>query len=111
MLVAALVIGLLSAATGYWLANGIRPSQDPFATGDRIGVPVSQNTGDSLSLNDALARCSMPIPDRFRLNLLEAGYVVREDEKISDVSLPFGGSIKIPVREVKIEYRGIDTYQ
>ncbi len=106
-MLAVAVIGIICAATGYALATWALPTSDVVAT-----KPVAnQETETLLSLDEALARCAMPIPENFRLDMLEAGYVVTEAEKLSDVSLPFGGTVKIPVRKVRVEYHGIDTYQ
>ena len=105
---AIVLAGLICAATGYFVASWSSPDGSTKTTAS-LDDPTSPK--NLLSLKEALARCTMPIPEKFRLNLLEAGYVLTEDEKVSDVSLPFGGTVQIPVREVNVEYRGFDTFQ
>jgi hypothetical protein len=83
---------------------------------------ISQNQGmpdsvpsDRFTENDRLAaimeRSSAPIPVEFRRQLLKAGYDVREKQKYESVSLPIGGSIEIPTRNIDITYLGISAYQ
>ena len=104
---AVVLLGVLCASIGYAIATWSMPSEEHLVTPSGSSV----DSKSPLSLDDALSRCSMPIPENFRLNLLEAGYIVKENETISDVSLPFGGTIKIPIRQVNIEYHGMSTYQ
>ena len=80
------------------------------------GVAVVNRVPDSieslpLALSDALARRAWPIPDDFRRDLLQAGYVLNEDQQLEQVELPFGGTIEVPVRSIDIRFLGQSAYQ
>lgn len=65
----------------------------------------------SIDLADAIERSATPLPEHFRRNLLKAGYRVEEKRLFQQVSLPIGGSIEIPTRNVEVTYVGLSAYQ
>lgn len=62
-------------------------------------------------LADALSRSGAPVPDDFRRALLRAGYSLRDKRTITNVSLPSGGQIELPVRDVDVTYVGLNSFQ
>ena len=80
------------------------------------GVQISQPDIVSvdehpMALAEALARSSTPVSAGFRRSLLEAGYFVDEVDKMAEVELPNGNSIRMPIRQVNIHYLGMSAYQ
>ena len=105
--VAAAAASVLLLAFGYWMGTNEREQ----LVADRNDDLVELDRSAPLELTDALSRCIAPIPERFRLDLLQAGYLLNEDEKLADVSLPFGGTIQMPVRSFDIRYLGASAFQ
>ena len=64
-----------------------------------------------LNLEEALARSGAPVPERFKLDLLHAGYLLRESNQVADVNLPFGGTVQMPIRKFDIRYLGQAAFQ
>lgn len=75
--------------------------------------PVKDSTGPAgtFELADALSRSGAPVPDEFRRALLRAGYSLRDKRTITNVSLPSGGQIELPVRDVHVTYVGLNSFQ
>lgn len=64
-----------------------------------------------IGLADALSRSASPVPDSFRRALRKAGYSLSDRQRITNVSLPSGGQIELPVRHVDVKFIGISTFQ
>jgi hypothetical protein len=112
-LAASLLIGFLTGGILY---------QGTDSTGMRIEDPAPLNAAmesrgaetqrsDSIGLADALSRSVAPVPNEFRRALRKAGYSLRDRQTITNVSLPSGGQIEMPVRHVDVEFIGISTFQ
>lgn len=112
-LVAAVAGAMLLLASGYWIGTG-QSSGRVVDRSESISAPATDRATEEkpfLNLTDALARCVTPVPDQFRLDLLQAGFVLNEDEKLTDVVMPFGGTIKMPIRRFDIQFLGASAFQ
>jgi len=113
-LAAALAMAWFGFALGQVMNRG---SETPPLVGSQVNSndPNANESADEqiagLQLTDALARCRAPIPREFRLELLRAGYVLKENQAIKPVALPFGGQVEIPVREFDLKFVGNSAYQ
>ena len=65
----------------------------------------------AIGLADALSRSSSPVPNEFRRALLQAGYSLRDQQTIANVTLPTGGQVELPVRDVDVTYVGLKAFQ
>lgn len=65
----------------------------------------------SIDLADALSRTAVPVPNEFRRALRKAGYSLSDRQTITNVSLPSGGQIELPVRQVDVKFVGISSFQ
>jgi hypothetical protein len=91
---------------------------EPIARDDRQNSATQSDDGQkrkstltSLTLEDALARSGMPISVKTRRELMKHGYVVRESKTPTEVLLPTGIKIEVPVRHIDVDYLGAQTYQ
>ena len=76
--------------------------------------PPKQNIQEqdtAIGLADALSRSGSPVPNEFRRALLKAGYSLRDGQTIANVTLPTGGQIELPVRDVDVTYVGLRAFQ
>ena len=107
-------IGLALLFVGALIGRQYVPT--PLAGSERPGLvedsakKPNEPSPNTLALSDALSRCSTPIPDQFRRDMLSAGYVINEDHDIRKVSLPFGGTIEMPVRNFEVQYLGTSAF-
>lgn len=62
-------------------------------------------------LADALSRSVAPVPVEFRRALMKAGYSLHDRRTITNVTLPSGGQIELPIRDVDVTYVGLDSFQ
>ena len=92
-------------------ATRIPVGSHPDRTTDLQTDSVRSNDSDSVELSDALARSVIPIPSKFRHALLKSGYSVSDVSRITEVKLPTGSSIKMPIRQVDIHYVGLNGIQ
>ena len=76
-------------------------------------IAHAENSHDdrAIDLEEALARSGAPVPERFKLDLLHAGYLLSESNQVADVNLPFGGTVQMPVRKFDIRYLGQAAFQ
>lgn len=65
----------------------------------------------SIGLADALSRSNAPVPNEFRRALLKAGYALKDRQTIANVTLPSGGRIELPVRDVDVTFVGLSSFQ
>ena len=72
---------------------------------------VEGQAASPIELADALSRSVAPVPDEFRRALRKAGYSLSDRQRITNVSLPSGGQIELPVRHVDVKFIGISTFQ
>jgi len=70
-----------------------------------------QQGKSSIELADALSRSVSPVPNEFRRALLKAGYSLQDRQTMTNVSLPTGGQIKLPIRDVNVTYVGLGSFQ
>lgn len=112
-LAACLLVGLIA---GFMLNqnNGTAATQidDPLPSKALlVNRSVDGSNSSSIELADALSRSVAPVPDEFRRALRKAGYSLSDRQRITNVSLPSGGQIELPVRHVDVKFIGISTFQ
>ncbi|MEL7498129.1 MAG: hypothetical protein AAFN77_10995 [Planctomycetota bacterium] len=112
-----LIVGVLIGT--YWISNWF-PNQSPSSIASVSVARLSAAPVDraehspaqpQLTLADAIARSAAPIPMEFRREMLKAGYVVDEEQRTTEVDLPHGGTVQVPVRTVEIKFLGLAAYQ
>lgn len=74
-------------------------------------VPQSASDRQELTISEALSRCVTPVPDNFHRDMIAAGYLIDERQRITSVRLPTGEKMDIPIREIKIHELGMSAYQ
>ncbi len=104
--IATVAILLLMVSLGYSLAQLANRS-----TAEDSSVAVQVDAESKLSLADALAKCVTPVPDSFRREMLTAGYFLVEDQQLTEVKLPTGDTIEMPIRQFDIHYIGEAAFQ
>lgn len=105
-LVAGIFIGLeqsASTAIPALVQNDGRESTDDSAQ--------ASTANPSIELAEALSRSVTPVPNEFRRALMKAGYSLQDKQTITSVSLPTGGQIKLPIRDVNVTYVGLGSFQ
>jgi len=114
------ILGLASCLlAGVFIGSEMTTSRtDPVAVQEpdtpKIPDHSAKNSSDptgTIALADALSRSGSPVPDEFRRALLRAGYSLRDKRTITNVSLPSGGQIELPVRDVDVTYVGLNSFQ
>ncbi len=65
----------------------------------------------AIGLADALSRSSAPVPNEFRRALLKAGYALKDRQAMTNVMLPSGGQIELPIRDVDVTFVGMNSFQ
>ena len=112
-LAACLLLGLLAGfmlnqndGTAATLVDDPAPSKAVL-----VQRSVEGQAASPIELADALSRSVAPVPDEFRRALRKAGYSLSDRQRITNVSLPSGGQIELPVRHVDVKFIGISTFQ
>ena len=74
-------------------------------------VPATDGVASDLSFSEALSRCVTPVPDDFHRDMIKAGFLIDERQRITSVRLPTGEKMEIPIREVQVHELGMSAYQ
>ena len=120
---------LITLALGFALGQSVG-KQAAVAAAENSRIETSNDTGTQVDqqtdgpgefengnqfdpdrLAEALSRTALPVPDSFRIELLQRGYVVNEEKRFTQIQMPGGRSLGIPTRMVDIEYLGQATIQ
>ncbi len=103
---------------GFFVGFVLKAKTPPRYSQARFDAVPSVNQGNAeagdasnLALADALSRSVVPVPDEFRRALRKAGYSIQDKQTITNVDLPSGGQIELPIRRVNVTFVGLSSFQ
>jgi hypothetical protein len=112
-LAACLLLGVFIGSSLFATGNfSLTQNRNPTGIGPATELrPSPAEEANSIGLAEALSRSGSPVPAEFQLALRRAGYSYADEQVMTEVSLPDGGAIEIPVRKVRVEYVGLNSFQ
>jgi hypothetical protein len=109
------LVASLAIAMCLGFALGVTLNPDRSALPDVAGASDPSGQGhvpeQPMPFEEALAKCSTPVADNVRRELLQAGFFVDAIDRITPVRLPTGENIRMPVREFSVRYLGAAVFQ
>lgn len=111
---ALLLVVAASAAIGFLAGNNSVDSEGASSSQTEIvrNAPSDvQPATAEMPFEEAVARSVTPVPASFRSRLLQSGYLLDENHKLTAVTLPTGEQFEIPIRQVSVRYLGNAAYQ